>query len=145
MQKGTVFVIGLCFILYLLWNLYEFYGKIESFQFLSLITSLMILIGFLAMDIWKSTIKISIERLSRVDIIGIYFSSTITILIGGVGIIGVVLSILNGAFYVAYEESAIELIKLRTQTLIWFGFILYFLAVFVVLFIYPLKKQLDLQ
>ena len=140
--KGILFLIGLFFYLYLWINLDKFYGKTSSIQFWILIILLTILIICILLDLF-SKIEDFIKRLSDKKVAGVYFSSTIHVLIGYIGVVTIMFSILYGTYYVAYSGSENELIKLGEQSFIWLGFSLYVVADAFVLLIYPLMKKLS--
>lgn len=138
--KGILIVVGLVFILalYLNWDL--LYGKLDSIQFKLLLFLLSGLIVCLLIDF--PVIENFIKGLPNdSNVIGIYFSSLVTVLIGFMGIIALALSVLYGSFYVKY--GGIERGKIMWQSEVWILFILYLIIVMFVLFIYPLHERLN--
>lgn len=137
--KIILFVIGLVFIVCLgiIWK--EIYGRIESIQFLTLMGLLCSSIICLA---FSFKIKNKIEILSKKEVVKIYCSLSIQVLIGFIGVVAIILSILYGA-YMNASTGVLERIKLPEQIRIWSAFSVYFIAITVVLFIRPLIKRLD--
>lgn len=148
--------IGLAFIYYLCTRLNEIYGNKKSIQFWSMMILLVILIACLVIDLFScSVLEFLVGDLSELprSTIETYFSSLVTVIIGFVGVILIVCSVLYGSFYVAYSrgkgENVKKLNKLKNereklvkQCKTWLAFLVYFIAVMGVLFIRPLMNQL---
>lgn len=145
MIKFILLGIGILFIIYLCLRWKILFGKITSIQFLTLMGSLLVLIIFFVLDFFSSSIlEFFVGDLSKLSTstIETYFSLLVTILIGFVGVIAVVLSVLYGA-HITASTSEGEREKLSEQNFIWFCFLVYFIITMVVLFIYPLMNRLS--
>ncbi len=138
MIKGILIVIYLAFVicLWMFWE--EVYGKILSIQLLTLIILLLILLLCFILD---NKIEKIIKKLSKNET-EIYLSSTIHILIGFLGVIAIIFSVLYGA-YLTISTNEPELVKLPSQIIFWFLFSIYFISVMFFYFILPLMKQLS--
>lgn len=110
-----------------------------------------------------SSFEVIIEGLSD-DVVEVYFSATITVSIGFVGIVGVIWSIIYGSLYCTYlsiisrkvekkekseeDEKEIKQLKgeigmLRKQGKVWLLFLLYFSSVWIIIFILPIMIRLS--
>lgn len=137
-------VFGIIFIIYLCKRWDFLYDKTTSIQLITLIGLFGVLIVFLVKDFFSSSVlEFFVGDLSKLEksTIETYFSSFVTILIGVVGVIAVILSVLYGA-HMSPDTSEIERMKLSEQNLLWFIFSVYFVIVTFFLFIHPLMKKL---
>jgi len=172
MIKGILFVYGCVFICVLCYIMFsnkkadkkekekpdirELYGTVWSIQFWSIMILLVFLTVSLVVDLFSfSVLERFVGDLSELprSTIETYFSSLVTVIIGFVGVILIVCSVLYGSFYVAYSKGKGENVekldklknereKLVKQCKIWLAFLVYFIAVMGVLFILPLMEQL---
>lgn len=138
--RFLLFIFGLIFTVFFYFCWYNVYGRLESIQLWSI---LVLLAGLSFCLIIGSKIEVFIGRLKD-NVVGAYFSSLITLLIGFVGFVGIMNSILFGSYYIEYEKVRIEveLQKIVFQGWIWFFFTLYFISVVFVLFVIPLKNKM---
>lgn len=135
-----LFVFGLIFAVFFWFRWYEVYGRPTSIQLLAI---LVLLGGSFVCLIIGSKIENFIGRL-RKDVVGAWFSTVITFLIGFVGFVGIMSSVLFGPYYIEYGRTRLagELQKIENQGFVWFFFTLYFISVVFVLFVLPLRNRM---